>query len=141
MFPLRTLAPPVTPPIRAARADRTEAALVTESLGQRFGPIAALEDVTLAVGARGVVCVLGASGSGKSTLLRLIAGVSRPTTGRVSLNGVEVAGPQTFVEPEQRHVGMVFQDFALFPHLTVRANVAFGVKGRRQSEVAATVDS
>jgi iron(III) transport system ATP-binding protein len=141
MFPLRTLAPPVTPPIRPARRDRTEAALVTESLGQRFGPIAALEDVTLAVGAREVVCVLGASGSGKSTLLRLIAGVARPTTGRVILNGAEVAGPQTFVEPEHRHVGMVFQDFALFPHLTVRANVAFGVKGRRQSEVAAIVDS
>jgi iron(III) transport system ATP-binding protein len=74
-----------------------------------------------------VLCLLGPSGSGKSTLLRLIAGIERPSSGRIVIDGREVAGPGTFVEPEQRHVGMVFQDYALFPHLTVAQNVAFGV--------------
>jgi iron(III) transport system ATP-binding protein len=142
MLPLRTLAPAITaPPGRPARTSRGDTALAVQALGQRFGPISALEDVSLDVQAGEVVCVLGASGSGKSTLLRLIAGVARPTTGRVLLDGVEVAGPQTFVEPEHRHVGMVFQDFALFPHLTVSANVAFGMQGRPRSEIAAITSS
>jgi iron(III) transport system ATP-binding protein len=61
--------------------------------------------------------------------LRLVAGVERPSEGRLVVDGNEVAGPRTFVEPEQRHVGMVFQDYALFPHLTVAQNVAFGMRG------------
>ncbi len=73
-----------------------------------------------------LVALLGPSGSGKTTLLRVIAGLEVPDAGSVSINGRVVAGPGSWVEPEQRHVGMVFQDGALFPHLTVRANVAFG---------------
>ena len=91
MFPLRTLAPSGTPPVRVVSSNRTGAALIVESLGQRFGSISALDEVSLTVKVGEVVCVLGASGSGKSTLLRLIAGVSCPTGGRVFLNGVEVA--------------------------------------------------
>jgi iron(III) transport system ATP-binding protein len=142
MFPLRTLTPPVPAPrVQSPGTNGSDTALAVHALGQRFGLISALEDVSLEVQPGEVVCVLGASGSGKSTLLRLIAGVARPTTGRVLLDGVEVAGPQTFVEPEHRRVGMVFQDFALFPHLTVSANVAFGMKGRPRSEIATVVGS
>ncbi|NEQ97850.1 MAG: ABC transporter ATP-binding protein [Cyanothece sp. SIO2G6] len=75
--------------------------------------------------------LLGPSGCGKTTLLRLIAGFDRPQAGQVILDGVEVTGKNTWVPPEQRGIGMVFQDYALFPHLTVAQNVAFGLKHRR----------
>ena len=78
-----------------------------------------------------VHCLLGDSGSGKTTLLRLIAGFERPSGGAVSIDGVDVAGP-TFVPPERRPVGFVFQDYALFPHLSVRRNVCFGMDGPRR---------
>jgi iron(III) transport system ATP-binding protein len=97
-----------------------------ERVSMRFGAVTALDDVSLEVARGEIVCLLGASGSGKSTLLRLVAGIERPSAGRIALDGVEVAGPSTFVDPERRHVGMVFQDYALFPHLSVEGNVAFG---------------
>ena len=100
----------------------------------RYGTHVALDGVSLDVRRGEIVCLLGPSGSGKSTLLRLIAGVDAPASGRIVLDGVEVAGPGRFVEPEARRVGMVFQDYALFPHLTVAENVAFGLKGRRRTE-------
>src|SRR5690606_10096449 len=94
----------------------------------RFGAKTAVDDVSLAVEPGAVVCLLGPSGSGKSTLLRIVAGVERPTAGRIEIDGTEVASEHRFVEPELRRVGMVFQDYALFPHLTVAANVAFGLR-------------
>jgi iron(III) transport system ATP-binding protein len=97
-----------------------------ERVSMRFGAVTALDDVSLDIARGEIVCLLGASGSGKSTLLRLVAGIERPSAGRIALDGVEVAGPATFVDPEQRRVGMVFQDYALFPHLSVERNVAFG---------------
>ena len=103
--------------------------LSLEDLTLQYGPVAALTSVSLSVERGEIACLLGPSGSGKSSLLRLIAGVEHPSAGRVVIDGVEVAGPQTFVEPERRRVGMVFQDYALFPHLTVEANVAFGLRG------------
>lgn len=81
-------------------------------------------DVTVPVGS--IVALLGPSGSGKSTLLRIIAGFEVPDAGMVEIDGGRVAGEGTWVEPELRRVGMVFQDGALFPHLTVERNVAFG---------------
>ena len=142
MLPLRTLAPPATvTPFRQSRVESSDTALAVRDLGLRFGPATALEGVSVEVRRGEVVCVLGASGSGKSTLLRLVAGVTRPTSGHVLLGGIEVAGPHSFVEPERRRVGMVFQDYALFPHLSVAANVAFGVTGRRRAEVDAMVQS
>jgi iron(III) transport system ATP-binding protein len=103
--------------------------LSLQDLTLRYGPVAALDTISLSVGRGEIACLVGPSGSGKSSLLRLIAGVEHPSAGRVAIDGVEVAGPLTFVEPERRRVGMVFQDYALFPHLTVEANVAFGLRG------------
>jgi iron(III) transport system ATP-binding protein len=105
--------------------------LAIDELTVRYGATAALDRVSLEIARGEVVCLLGPSGSGKSTLLRVVSGVDRPTSGRIVIDGVEVAGPRTFVEPECRRVGMVFQDYALFPHLTVEANVGFGLRQRR----------
>ncbi len=91
-----------------------------------------LRGVSLTVAPGEVVCLLGPSGSGKTTLLRIASGVERPTAGRVLLNDQEVAGPNRFVPPEQRSVGLMFQDFALFPHLTILDNVAFGLRSLPQ---------
>jgi iron(III) transport system ATP-binding protein len=141
MLPQRTFAPPEPGnAFRQTHAAPDDVALTVQELGLRFGHIKALDGVSLEIRRGEVVCVLGASGSGKSTLLRLVAGVARPTSGRVLLGGIEVAGPAAFVEPERRHIGMVFQDYALFPHLTVAANVAFGVTGSR-SHVEGVVQS
>ena len=104
------------------------ASLSFENVGRRYDDAMALDDVSLAVAPGEVVCLLGPSGCGKTTLLRLAAGIERPTSGRVLINEQEVAGPSRFVPPEQRSVGLMFQDFALFPHLTLLQNVAFGLK-------------
>jgi iron(III) transport system ATP-binding protein len=114
--------------------------LVATDLGRTYGPVAALQGVSLVVADGEIVCLLGPSGSGKSTLLRLLAGIERPSSGRLLLDGVEVAGGTAFVEPDRRRVGMVFQDYALFPHLDVSANVAFGLRGRSHAERQAVVD-
>ncbi|HUF72651.1 MAG TPA: ABC transporter ATP-binding protein [Gammaproteobacteria bacterium] len=102
--------------------------LEIEQLTVRFGATMAVDAVSLEVRRGEIVCLLGPSGSGKSALLRAVAGVERQTSGRILIDGAEVAGPSSFVEPEQRRVGMVFQDYALFPHLNVEANVAFGLR-------------
>ena len=81
---------------------------------------------------------MGPSGCGKTTMLRMIAGVDEPTAGQVLIEGRMVAGDGVFVPPEKRSVGLMFQDFALFPHLTVSENIAFGLVGRRSSQSART---
>jgi len=95
---------------------------------KHFGTILALDRFELDVPAGQTVCLLGPSGCGKTTALRLIAGLERPDGGSIEINGRLVAAPDTMVPPEQRRVGMVFQDFALFPHLSVRDNVAYGIR-------------
>jgi iron(III) transport system ATP-binding protein len=107
--------------------------VVVDGVTLAFDGIAAVDDVSLDVQAGEIVSLLGPSGSGKSTLLRIVAGLARPQRGRVHLDGREVTGPGVFVEPEQRRVGMIFQDYALFPNLTVAANVAFGLRERTSS--------
>ena len=101
--------------------------LAMSHVSYNYGAVPAVQDFSLALAAGEFVCLLGPSGCGKSTALRLIAGLERPTNGQIFINGVEVAGPGVFVPPEQRNVGLVFQDFALFPHLTVQQNVTFGL--------------
>ncbi len=87
-----------------------------------------IRDFSLAMEQGEIVGILGPSGSGKSTLLRLIAGLEVPASGRIRIDGRTVFDAHTFVEPERRGVGMVFQDYALFPHLTVAQNIVFGLR-------------
>jgi iron(III) transport system ATP-binding protein len=110
------------------RAAATIASRLTmERVGRRFGRVAALEEIDLDVSPGEIVSLLGHSGCGKSTLLRIAAGVDVPTAGRVLLDGREVASETIFVPPERRSVGLMFQDYALFPHLTAQRNVMFGL--------------
>ncbi|HEY9618770.1 MAG TPA: ABC transporter ATP-binding protein [Crinalium sp.] len=104
--------------------------LQLENVTKQFAnaDIPAVRDITLTLAQGHLLGLLGPSGCGKTTLLRLIAGFERPQTGRVKLAGQTVADAVTCVAPERRSIGMVFQDFALFPHLTVAENVAFGLK-------------
>ncbi len=103
--------------------------LKLEGIGHAFGGAEVLKGVSLTLGAGEVVCLLGPSGCGKSTLLRIAAGVERQATGTVTIDGRLVSGPGRHLPPEARAVGLIFQDFALFPHLDVAANVAFGLGG------------
>jgi iron(III) transport system ATP-binding protein len=97
-----------------------------DNISKSFGLTHAVQEVTLAVHPGELFAVLGPSGCGKTTLLRLIAGFERPDRGGVTVGGRRVAGNGEWVAPERRRIGMVFQDYALFPHLTVERNVAFG---------------
>ena len=103
------------------------ASLSFRHIEMKYGNFTALHDVSLDIAAGEVVCLLGPSGCGKTTLLRLASGIERPTSGEVLLNNRIVAGPGIFVPPEKRNVGLMFQDFALFPHLTILENVCFGL--------------
>ncbi len=95
------------------------------ALGKLFGDKRALDDVSIDVEPGTFLVLLGPSGSGKTTLLRCLAGIERPSNGTITIGGNVVAGPKTFVPPERRGLAMVFQDYALWPHLSVRKNVAY----------------
>jgi iron(III) transport system ATP-binding protein len=110
------------------------AAIRLDGISKSFGATRAVEDVTLVVERGELMSVLGPSGCGKTTLLRLIAGFEAPDGGSVAVGEETVAGPGRLVPPERRRVGMVFQDYALFPHLSVEANVAFGLSRRTRAE-------
>ncbi len=106
-------------------------AVVLREVCKFYGQAAAVDRFTLAVQRGRRVAVLGPSGCGKTTLLRLVAGLEVPDRGEIELDGQLVAAQgKNFVEPERRNVGMVFQDLALWPHLSVRANLEFGLKAR-----------
>ncbi len=94
----------------------------------------AISGVSFGVAQGELVALLGPSGCGKSTLLRLIAGLEIPNSGEIWLEGRSVSSARTFVKPEARRIGLIFQDAALFPHLTVRENVAFGVHNSRDAK-------
>jgi iron(III) transport system ATP-binding protein len=113
-------------------------ALQVDNLAMSFGSTEVLRDVTLTVPEHSITAVLGSSGSGKTTLLRIIAGFERPTAGVVSLAGRVLEGQGGHVPPERRGLGYVPQEGALFPHLTVAANVAFGL--RRSARSAARIE-
>src|SRR5437764_6911693 len=98
-----------------------------EGVTKRYGPVAAAEEVDLAVAQGEFVTILGPSGSGKTTLLSLIAGLNRPTGGRIFIGGRDV----TDATAQERNIGLVFQSYALFPHMTVLENVLFPLGVRR----------
>jgi sulfate transport system ATP-binding protein len=112
--------------------------IAAQSVTKRFGDFVALEDVSLEVPDGSLTALLGPSGSGKSTLLRIIAGLEAPTAGTVVIGGQDV----THLPPQRREIGFVFQHYAAFKHMSVRDNVAFGLKIRKQprDRVRARVD-
>jgi iron(III) transport system ATP-binding protein len=108
--------------------------LTFENVSLSFGPIQAVSGVSFDLTPGEIVCLLGPSGCGKTTLLRIAAGIERPETGRVLIDELEMAGPKRFVPPEKRNIGLMFQDFALFPHMSIIDNVAFGLRGLRPAD-------
>jgi len=103
-------------------------------LSKSFGEVEAVRELNLEIQRGELMAVLGPSGCGKTTLLRVIAGFEQPDSGCVVVSDEVVAGPGRIVPPEKRRVGMVFQDYALFPHLSVEGNVAFGLSKRAREE-------
>ena len=99
-----------------------------EGICVQFDGVPAVRDLSLDVGAGEIVCLLGPSGCGKSTTLRVAAGVERQSAGRVLVDGRVVSRKGKHEPPEARSIGLMFQDFALFPHLNVAENVAFGLR-------------
>jgi len=124
------------PPTTAIPLPRLQLSGVTRRLGGR----AVVEDVSLEVRPGQVTCLLGPSGCGKSTTLRLVAGIDRPDAGEIRLDGVLVCSPARSMAPERRGVGLMFQDFALFPHLSVLGNVAFGLSGPKAERHARAME-
>ncbi len=120
-----------------------DAALVVEGLSFEVRGRRIVSDVSLSVASGQVTCLLGPSGCGKSTTLRIIAGVERQSAGTVTLDGRVLSDDWHHLPPEERHVGLIFQDFALFPHLNVAQNVGFGLTGskaERDARVAETLE-
>src|SRR6201991_5108280 len=98
-----------------------------ENVTRKFGDFVAVNDVSLDVRRGEIFCLLGGSGSGKTTLLRMLAGFEVPTSGRIYIDGQDMSG----IPPYERPVNMMFQSYALFPHMTVEKNVAFGLEQER----------
>lgn len=126
-FLRRLVSRPRTPASIAAR-------LVYEQVFHSYGDVPAVQGVDLDIAPGEIVCLLGPSGCGKTTLLRLAAGVEQPDAGRILINDQDVTRGPTMLPPESRGVGLMFQDFALFPHLTNLANVMFGLRALPQAE-------
>ena len=116
---------------------RAEPYIRIEGITKKFDEFAAVDNVSLDVYRGEIFCLLGGSGCGKTTLLRMLAGFEMPTSGRISIDGVDMQG----VPPYERPVNMMFQSYALFPHMTVEHNVAFGLKqeGLPREQIATRV--
>jgi iron(III) transport system ATP-binding protein len=107
--------------------------LALRNVGCDFGRVVAVQDFSLEIAAGEFVSLLGPSGCGKTTMLRMIAGFIAPSRGTIELNGRVVSSPSTSLPPEKRGMSMIFQSYAIWPHMTVAENVAFGLKLRRLS--------
>ncbi|WND01814.1 ABC transporter ATP-binding protein [Temperatibacter marinus] len=119
----------------------TNTLLSLETLSLNYGDLKAVKDVSFSLMPGEIGCFLGPSGCGKTSLLRLISGFEKPSAGEILLKGLPLANEQTFVKAEDRKIGMVFQDFALFPHMTVSENIAFGLAGVKRKVVEEKVQA
>lgn len=119
-----------------SRTTTTAAILKLQNVSLKFTQmeVPAVDGVSLALAPGDVLGLLGPSGCGKTTLLRIIAGFELPQAGTIEIGGQLVAGDGNWLPPEKRHVGMLFQDYALFPHLTVAENIGFGLRSGRKSD-------
>ncbi len=118
-------------------AQTEENVLELDGLTREYGIETAVEELSLSVNKGELLTLLGPSGCGKTTTLRMIAGLEQPTDGEITIDGKQVANGSEIVPPEERNVGLVFQEFALFPHLTVAENITFGIDewdSERQAE-------
>lgn len=122
--------------VHSGAADATVNGVELRGVSKAFGPVIALERADLSLPAGKILALVGPSGCGKTTLLRVVAGFEVPDAGDVLVRGRPVAGAGVWVPAEERRVGMVFQQLALFPHLTVAKNIAYGLRklGRQQRE-------
>lgn len=116
-----------------------QVALRCQGLVKRYGETVAVDHVDLSVARGSLTALLGPSGCGKTTVLRLVAGLLDPDAGTIEIDGYLVTGPGVAVPPERRNVGMVFQDYALFPHLSVARNVAYGLRALPRADRPARV--
>src|SRR3954454_21516414 len=110
------------------------ASVELKGLGKRYGDAVAVEDVSLMIGHGQLVCLLGPSGCGKTTTLRLIAGFIEPSAGEIAVGGKVLSTPQRTVPAEGRNMSMIFQSYALWPHMTVAENVAYGLRIRKMDK-------
>jgi len=110
------------------------------NLTKSYGVLEAVSDFSLHLEEHEFLSILGPSGCGKSTLLRLIAGLEVPSKGQVLLEKREISGEKIILPPERRKFGMIFQDFALFPHLSIEKNIAYGVSGSRSEKQKRVVE-
>jgi iron(III) transport system ATP-binding protein len=107
------------------------ASVELRGLTKKYGPLAVVDDVSMTIEHGTLVCLLGPSGCGKTTTLRLIAGFVEPSAGEVRVGERVVSSPSATVPPEKRNMSMIFQSYALWPHMTVRENIIYGLKLRK----------
>jgi len=114
--------------------------LILQGVSYHYNGTKVIHDLDLTVGKDEIVCLLGASGCGKTTTLKAIAGLIEAKQGSIFIDGKLVSNEQSFVSPEHRNIGMMFQDYALFPHLTVANNIAFGLSNMSKAQKQQRVD-
>ena len=113
--------------------------LIVDQVSHAYGKTPVVRALSFQLAQGEIACLLGASGCGKTTMLRLIAGFETPSAGSIRLNGELIADAQRQTPPEQRRIGMVFQDYALFPHLTIADNIGFGLRDQKSALTARRV--
>ena len=108
--------------------------LVCENISKNYQSTVAVNNLSISVSKGEIISILGSSGCGKTTLLRLIAGFEKLDRGEIKLKNTSVSSIEKHIQPENRNIGMVFQEYSLFPHMNVAQNITFGLKGYSKSK-------